>query len=329
MIYAPVIIATLNRYDHLKRCLESLERNEWAKYTEVFISVDYPVKTEWFVGYNYIVEYIKKSQWSFKKTNIFIQEKNLGAPENFKFLREKVFEKYDRLIQLDDDLETSENFLEYMNKALEHGEKDESIFCVCGYSRKVPSADKRKCTIYKNVGASWGLGIYRKKYRKMENDISFQWLDKVVYNVRSMNKVFRKRRQPTFYLLFTDYIMKYNPVFQYKDGSIRPIDVLLETYMIMNDMYAIYPITSKIRNWGYDGTGQNCSIRRDMEPQCQVLDNSRLFELIEPANEEESRKIVREIERKTGERYDKREVIKAWLYYLYCKLRKRIGKQLE
>ena len=42
MIYAPVMIITFNRPQHLKRCIESLQRNEYAKYTELYISVDYP-----------------------------------------------------------------------------------------------------------------------------------------------------------------------------------------------------------------------------------------------------------------------------------------------
>lgn len=42
MIYAPVLIPTLNRYDHLRRCLESLSRCSWAEYTDVFVALDYP-----------------------------------------------------------------------------------------------------------------------------------------------------------------------------------------------------------------------------------------------------------------------------------------------
>ena len=44
MIYAPVLIPTLCRADHFIRCLESLKKNTWAKYTEVYVAVDYPAK---------------------------------------------------------------------------------------------------------------------------------------------------------------------------------------------------------------------------------------------------------------------------------------------
>ena len=42
MNFAPIIIPTLNRCDHLKACLESLNNNHNAENTEVFVSVDYP-----------------------------------------------------------------------------------------------------------------------------------------------------------------------------------------------------------------------------------------------------------------------------------------------
>ena len=33
--YAPIVIPTLNRYEHFKRCLESIERCTGAEYTDV------------------------------------------------------------------------------------------------------------------------------------------------------------------------------------------------------------------------------------------------------------------------------------------------------
>ena len=42
MNFAPIIIPTLNRCDHLKACLESLNNNHNAENTEVSVSVDYP-----------------------------------------------------------------------------------------------------------------------------------------------------------------------------------------------------------------------------------------------------------------------------------------------
>ena len=323
VIYAPVMIITLNRYEHLKRCLEALSSNTAAEMTEVYISVDYPTKEEWVKGHDKIVEYLKVTKWNFKKVNIYIQEANLGAPENSKFLREKAFEKYDRVFMMEDDIEVSPNFIEYMNQCLEYGEKDEKCHCVCGWSRNLGLKEETDYTIYKGVNfCAWGVGVWREKYKKMEKTISFPWLDAVTDSVSKMTKLYRTKYH-LFYLLFNDYVLRYNPVFQYKNGDIRPCDMIQSTYMIVNDLYAIYPVTSKSRNHGFDGTGLTSRNRKDMKPDVQAWDEETDFEIKAPEKNKISKKINKKMQ-KEGEWYDKKVVFKSYLYFLFCQLRKRL-----
>lgn len=51
MNYAPVIIPTLNRYDHFIKCLESLEKCSGAEYTEVFVALDFPPSNKYIEGW--------------------------------------------------------------------------------------------------------------------------------------------------------------------------------------------------------------------------------------------------------------------------------------
>ena len=48
-VYAPVCIPTCNRYNKLKKCIESLIANKEAKKTELYISVDYPPEERFLV----------------------------------------------------------------------------------------------------------------------------------------------------------------------------------------------------------------------------------------------------------------------------------------
>ena len=59
MKYAPVIIPTLCRYEHFVRCVESLKKNTWAKYTDIYIGLDYPKKDSHREGYLKIKEYLQ------------------------------------------------------------------------------------------------------------------------------------------------------------------------------------------------------------------------------------------------------------------------------
>ena len=56
-MYAPVIIPTLNRHEHLIRCINSLKRNPLAKETELYISLDYPPAEKYVDGYLKIKKY--------------------------------------------------------------------------------------------------------------------------------------------------------------------------------------------------------------------------------------------------------------------------------
>lgn len=118
MVYAPVIIPTLCRDKHFIRCMESLRRNPWAKYTEVYVGLDYPAKEEHWAGYKVIDEYLNGSFPEFREVHVFRREKNVGAAGNSNMLRAEVYKKFDRYIYLEDDLEASPNFLEYIDKSL-------------------------------------------------------------------------------------------------------------------------------------------------------------------------------------------------------------------
>lgn len=58
MIYAPVLIPTVSRYEHLRNCLESLAKCTWADKTDVFVAVDYPGREKDWPVYRKIKEYL-------------------------------------------------------------------------------------------------------------------------------------------------------------------------------------------------------------------------------------------------------------------------------
>ncbi len=52
--WAPVFIPTLCRFEHFKRCVESLAVCTHANETELFIALDYPCKESHWDGYRRI-----------------------------------------------------------------------------------------------------------------------------------------------------------------------------------------------------------------------------------------------------------------------------------
>ena len=75
----PIIIPTLCRYEHFVRCIESLKENKYARYTDIYISIDYPITEEQREGHDKIVKYVTKIS-GFRKVIILSQDNNLGQP---------------------------------------------------------------------------------------------------------------------------------------------------------------------------------------------------------------------------------------------------------
>ena len=120
-LLAPVIIPTLNRYDHLKRCIESLERCTGVEYTKLYVGLDYPPSAKYEEGWKKVHQYLQYKCKNNKFNEIVILEKdtNLGAVKNIEELETFISQKYGRFIFTEDDNEFSPNFLDFINQGLE------------------------------------------------------------------------------------------------------------------------------------------------------------------------------------------------------------------
>lgn len=285
--YAPVIIPTLNRYEHFVRLIESLKRNPWAKYTPLYISVDYPPAEKYMSGWKVITEYLKNEDFScFAEMNVFYQEKNLGSIVSVDFLREQVWKKYDRWIYTDDDIEFSPNFLEYINKCLDYYEDDEEVVAVSGYSYPIQWKVSEGATCLKqNINCSmWGTGFWKKKY-----DIMFERVKRGDY-VNQLGRVINERLYDNMLDVakMAYFGVACTPWRYRKTGYNRLCcDFVVRYYLAIYGNYVISPVISKSRNYGFDGSGVCCDMIQDSSGNTalnynyrnQPIDEKETFEL--------------------------------------------------
>lgn len=307
MVYAPVTIPTLCRDKHFIRCIESLRRNPWAKYTEIYIGLDYPAKEDHWEGYRKISAYLEQSFPEFRAVHVFRREKNVGAVMNSRFLREEVQKNYDRYIFMEDDLEASPNFLEYMDKSLKEYEDDPDVIAVTGYSYPLPWKIAENCTVVKQNfnGSVWGCGFWLDKRARLQRylhsnglakDFSFAYKSGQLHNMIDF--------------AVKDYVNLCENGWSGKSGFLNGLtDVALRIYLGVHNAYFIMPSISKIRNHGYDGTGLYCQkIEGNSEGDyCvenflfsgQIIDRSDCFSLIEDTHFDlnANRKLLNEFDR--------------------------------
>lgn len=247
--YAPVVIPTLCRFEHFKRCIESLSNCTGAERTVVYVGLDYPAKESHWDGYNKIKDYLEScGNLGFKELIVIRREKNYGCGQNGNYatLRNMIFEKYDRYISTEDDNEFSPCFLDYMNKGLEMFKDDDKVFSIDGY-HYTEKINKYPYGYYIYYGVcAWGIGFWKNKYE--------QYLDFYEKNPprdiilsRNVFKIIKANKR----LLLSLLIMNRKRVSwgDCKQGI----------YCLLTNRINIFPIISKVRNFGVDGSGATCA----------------------------------------------------------------------
>lgn len=276
MQYAPVIIPTLNRAEHLKRCLTSLGRNTGAEHTEVFVSVDFPPAEKYKEGYEQVKSVLQSIDSScFKKLHIIYQEQNLGAMRNSEFLYNLISSDFDRYIYSEDDNEFSPNFLEYVNQGLEMFASDPNVLAICGAKDTDWETNGQSVALTK-LYAAYGVGGWLKKRAELRDRITNLVLSEKVYGPGVMWNLF-KRNRCLFNIYVLGIICSDHGFFWRGENDLRICDSVYSLYMHLSDGVCVAPAKCKSRTWGNDGSGVNMQ-KQDIDPEKEwPLDSDTAF----------------------------------------------------
>lgn len=245
--YAPVIIPTLNRYYHFKRCLDSLECCKFADKTEVFIGFDYPPSEKYIEGWQRINEYLllKEKNNRFGKLNVIRWEDNkgvFGPTSNAALILAKVKEKYDRYIISEDDNEFSFRFLEFINNGLNKYQDDNRVFGICGYMYPIEfdKSSNFNSILLKKMSA-WGFATWFN--RLMSEKEKYSLIDEMIADDK-----FKK-------MMFKAKINGYTGIVAMKKNKQILGDCFYTSYLYFKNKYCLFPKVTLVRNIGWDGSG--------------------------------------------------------------------------
>jgi len=171
--YAPLILFTYNRLEVLKKTINSLSKNHNIEKTELFIFSDGPKNTiEDILKVNEVREYMKLLNKFAKSVTFYEHEKNLGLANSIIFGVNKISKKYKNFIVLEDDLETSEYFINYMNESLKRYENQLNVWSINGMGinkklLKFPNSYEYS-TYFTFRSSSHGWGSWSDRWQKSE-----------------------------------------------------------------------------------------------------------------------------------------------------------------
>jgi hypothetical protein len=242
---APVLIVTYDRLEHLEKTITALRNNIYAKETDLYIASDFQRSD----SKSDIVRAIRnflKSIDGFKSITVFERERNLGVNENCGLAVQCIFDKFDRVIIMEDDLVTASGYLKFMNQAFERYGSNERVFSITGYCLPIciPSSYQYDAFFLRRMN-SWGCGITKVRYDSVL-EISRQEYDEFVTN-KEQRRAFVRGGEDLLVLLK-------NVAY----GVNNAWDVRCMYTQFMKNQYTVYPTQSLVQNIGCDGTGMHC-----------------------------------------------------------------------
>ena len=270
--YAPVLITVMNRKEHLQRCVESLQQNPFAKDTDLFISVDYPLEP-YDIGWENVIEYTTTIT-GFKTITVYTQDQNLGICGNRDYLIERIRERgYDRFIFTEDDNTFSPNFIEFMDRALKKFKDNSKVFCICSQTcRYIEMQGNYFLSPWVSV---WGAGYWLNKWDQAKGTITADWYNKKVFRSLYALGSLYSMSPALFFQLGHSLSADSSPMW-FENGDPQFIDFVQSIYCIIEKKCAVYPKIRMERNWGYDGSGANCT-PLDFDPMGVEIDTSASF----------------------------------------------------
>ena len=241
---APLVVFAYNRADVLFDALESLKKNKLAEQTNLFIFLDGP-KSESDVDKVQKVLEVANDCDGFKTIQIIRSEKNKGLAKSVISGVSKIFEKYDSVIVVEDDLYVAPCFLEYMNLMLNTYKKDNRIFQVSGFGTKIDSSINYDEDIYMNHRAQcWSWGTWKDRW------ISIDW------EVKDYNNLLKdKKKQRAFNKGGSDLFGMLKDYMEHRNNSWF---IRFAYSMFQQKKFTICPIKSLVRNDGFGNNATHC-----------------------------------------------------------------------
>lgn len=258
---APLLITTLNRSVHFKRCVESLALCALADKTVLYIALDYPLHEGHKTGYEEIKKHLPNIK-GFQEVIIIERDNNFGAVDNFFTSLNVVFEKYDKVIISEDDNVFSTDFLTFVNKGLTIYKNREDIFSISGYQYPIKVPKSYKDDIYIWIGFSaWGVGVWKDKWEKVDwNYPNLKEFLNDKNNIKKLNKIAENYVPALRRIVDTGYITG---------------DTLICYHLFIHGMYSVFPVVSRVRNMGNDGSGVNCTnLKKDIYSNQEIYEGN-------------------------------------------------------
>jgi putative methyltransferase (TIGR04325 family) len=237
---SPIALFVYNRPEHTLRTLRSLARNKYAQSSKLFVFSDGPKES--LAGDRELVETVRetcRNAKGFKEVVVVSREQNVGLAANIIYGTSNVFERHDKVVVLEDDMETSPCFLDYMNSSLVKYKNEDSVFSIHGYIYDIEGLPD---SFFMKGSDCWGWATWRNRWSGfVEHFDSPDFSDFVLENGFKFDL---SGAYP-----FTDLLL--GSIY----GENQSWAIRMHAYAYSKSLLGLFPGKTLVKNIGNDGSG--------------------------------------------------------------------------
>ena len=171
MKLSPIVLFTYKRLETLKKTIESLSANKLAAVSDLIVYSDGSKTATDELLVAQVRAYLKTVS-GFKTITIHESPINKGLANSIIEGVTDIIEQYGKVIALEDDLIVSQNFLVFMNDAMNFYEQNQKVFSVSGYGLKVALPENYEYDVYFTPrGLSWGWATWKDRWATVDWEV--------------------------------------------------------------------------------------------------------------------------------------------------------------
>ncbi len=297
---SPVILFSYKRSNHTKQVLEALSMCQNSENTPLIIYSDGAKPTasskdkeEIKKTRQVLKEFKEEKENHFLSIEIYESELNKGLAKSVKEGIRTQFDKYEKIIVLEDDIVPQKGFLKYMNEALEIYENENSVWGISSYAYPLINENNvKQDTFFLPINSSWGWATWKTTWNKIDFDIES------IFQKFNQNSITAKECN------FGGYYY-YQILEAQREQKVDSWAGFLMASMLLEKGWFLFPKYSLSKNIGFDATGTHCT-EEDLFFNSPVIDFIELKKI--PLSIENDGKI--EVEKTLKKQFGKPSIFK-------------------
>lgn len=247
MGYAPVALFVYNRPDHVQNNLYHLNTIQGVEETKLYIFSDAAKneKTEEQVRHvRGLISTFRENDSKFESVEVIHAKENKGLAQSIIDGVSMLISQYGKVIVLEDDLLVADDFLTYMNGALDYYQDKQKIWAISGYSFPMKATSAYPHDVFMTVrGCSWGWATWADRWETVDWDVKDY--SSMKFNIKNRIAFGKWGQDMPFMLDGNAYGKNHSWAIRWCYAAYK------------QDRYTVYPKRTRISNKGTDGSGTN------------------------------------------------------------------------